>query len=282
MIKSLWTAFVALALMAALYPIDAEARRFGGARSVGAQRQITALQKPQPAATPQQTQAPQAAPRTGVGRWLAPLAALAAGLGLAALFGEQIGTLIVALLLAIAVIALFRLVARLLQREPAARDEGIQYASFGRETVAAPPPSQLPTIAAVPGVGAAAPRIPAGFDVDGFLRQARKNFVALQAAHDRGDLETIRDRVTEEMFEALERDVISHGASGGHTDVVTLDASLLEVTTEGGAHRASIRFSGMLREERDGVLTPFEEIWNLQKPEKGRSGWLLAGIEQAS
>jgi len=87
MMKSLWTACVALALVAALYPDDAEARRFGGARSLGAQRQITALQKPQPAATSQQTQAPQAAPRTGVGRWLAPLAALAAGLGLAALFG---------------------------------------------------------------------------------------------------------------------------------------------------------------------------------------------------
>jgi len=280
--KSLWTAFVALALTAALYPDDAEARRFGGARSLGAQRQITTTQKPQPAATSQQAQAPQAAPRTGMGRWLAPLAALAAGLGLAALFGEQVGTLIVALLLAFAVIALFRLVARSLLPQPAVRNDGIKYSGLGGETVAAPPPSQLPIIAAVPGVGEAAPRIPADFDVDGFLRQARKNFVALQAAHDRGDLETIRDLVTEEMFEALERDVISHSASNGHTDVVTLDASLLEVTTEAGMHRASIRFSGMLREERDGAPTPFEEVWNLQKPEKGRSGWLLAGIQQIS
>lgn len=279
--KSLWTAFVALALTTALYPDDAEARRFGGARSLGAQRQITA-QKPQPAATSQQSQAPQTAPRTGMSRWLAPLAALAAGLGLAALFGEQAGTLIVALLLAFAVIVLVRLVARSLLPQPAVRDEGIQYAGLGRETVPAPPPSQQPTIAVVPGVGEAAPRIPAGFDVDGFLRQARKNFIALQAAHDHGDLETIRDLVTEEMFEALERDVVAHSAAGGRTDVVTLNASLLEVTTESGAHRASIRFSGMLREERDGAAMPFEEVWNLEKPEKGRSGWLLAGIQQDS
>ena len=123
---------------------------------------------------------------------------------------------------------------------------------------------------------------PAGFDVEGFLTQARKSFITLQAANDRGDLKAIRNLVTEEMFEALERDVLARHAAGGWTDVVTLDARLLEVVTEKGMHRASIRFSGMLREERDGPPTPFEEVWNLQKPEKGRSGWLLAGIQPVS
>jgi predicted lipid-binding transport protein (Tim44 family) len=158
----------------------------------------------------------------------------------------------------------------------------MQYAGLGRETVAAPPPSQLPSVAAVPGIGQSAAQIPAGFDVEGFLRQARKSFVALQAANDRGDLEAIRDLVTEEMFEALERDVTAQVASGGQTDVVNLKADLLEVVTENGVHWASIRFSGMLREERDGAPAPFDEVWNLQKPEKGRSGWLLAGIQQVS
>lgn len=281
--KAFWTALFALALTVGLFPDDAEARRVGGARSLGAQRNITAPQKPaQPAASTQQTQTPQAAARPGMGRWLAPLAGLAAGLGLAALFGEQMGTLVVALLIAFALVLVFRLIARGIPSRTESRDPAMQYAGLGRETVAAPPPSQLPSVAAVPGIGQSAARIPAGFDVESFLRQARKSFVALQAANDRGDLEAIRDLVTEEMFEALERDVTAQVASGGQTDVVNLKADLLEVVTENGVHWASIRFSGMLREERDGAPAPFDEVWNLQKPEKGRSGWLLAGIQQVS
>jgi len=282
--KPFWTALFAFALTVGLLPDYAEARRLGGARSLGAQRSITPPQKSsQPAASAQQGQTPQAAARPGMGRWLAPLAGLAAGLGLASLFGEQMGSLIVALLIAFAVVLLFRLIARgTMPPRGESRDPAIQYAGLGRETVVAPPPSQLPSVSAVPGIGQSAARIPAGFDVEGFLRQARKSFIALQAANDRGDLEAIRDLVTEEMFDALERDVTAQGASGGQTDVVKLNADLLEVVTEHGMHWASIRFSGMLREERDGTPTPFDEVWNLRKPETGRSGWLLAGIQQVS
>lgn len=283
--KKLWAAMFAAVMVAGLVPTDAEARRFGGARSLGIQRQATppAPKPAQPAATQQTAPsgAAQAAPRPA-SRWLAPLAGLAAGLGLAYLFGDQLGTLLAALLIGVAIVALLGLAMRAMRPRAEAPAPGLQYAGLGRETVAAPPPSQLPSIAAVPGVGRDATRIPAGFDVEGFLRQARKNFVALQAANDQGDLESIRDLVTEEMFDALERDVAAHHAAGGRTDVVTLDASLLEVVTENGMHWASIRFSGMLREEADGAPLPFEEIWHLQKPEKGRSGWLLAGIQQVS
>jgi predicted lipid-binding transport protein (Tim44 family) len=278
--KTFWVAVFAAVMVAGLFPTDAEARRFGGARSLGTQRQAVTPQKPaQPAAS--QTAA-QGAPKAGAGRWLAPLAGLAAGLGLAYLFGDQMGSLVLVLLIAFAVVMLFRLLARGAQRQTAPPAQGMQYAGLGRETVAAPPPSQMPNLAPVPGVGPSYARIPAGFDADGFLRQARKSFVAMQSANDRGDLESIRDLVTEEMFDALERDVTAHSAAGGQTDVVTLNADLLEVVSEEGMHWASIRFSGMLREERDGTPTPFEEVWNLQKPEKGQSGWLLAGIQQVS
>lgn len=278
--KTLWVAVFAAVMVAGLFPTEAEARRFGGARSLGTQRQAVTPQKPpQPAAS---QRGAQAAPKAGAGRWLAPLAGLAAGLGLAYLFGDQLGTLLTALLIGVAIVVLLGFVMRAMRPRMEPQANGMQYAGLGRETVAAPPPSQMPAVAAVPGVGRSAARIPAGFDTEGFLRQARKSFIAMQAANDRGDLESIRDLVTEEMFEALERDVTDHSAAGGQTDVVTLNAGLLEVVTEDGMHWASIRFSGMLREERDGAPMPFEEVWNLQKPEKGQSGWLLAGIQQVS
>lgn len=282
--RSFLAAFLALAVAAGMVPDAAEARRLGGARNLGAQRQIVASTKPsRPASASRQAPTPDTPPKPGIDRWFAPLAGLAAALGLTALFGEQVGALVAALLIVFAVVLLLSPLLRgRIRRRSERSASDFRYAGLGHETVAAPPPSQLPTIAAVPGIGQAAARIPAGFDVEGFLTQARKSFITLQAANDRGDLKAIRNLVTEEMFEALERDVLARHAAGGWTDVVTLDARLLEVVTEKGMHRASIRFSGMLREERDGPPTPFEEVWNLQKPEKGRSGWLLAGIQPVS
>ncbi len=66
------------------------------------------------------------------------------------------------------------------------------------------------------------------------------------------------------------------------TEVVLLNAELLgmEKITDAGfdGHLASVRFSGMLREEANQAAFRFEEVWNLYKADN--SGWLLAGIQQ--
>jgi predicted lipid-binding transport protein (Tim44 family) len=212
------------------------------------------------------------------------LAGLAAGLGLAYLFGEQLGAIVMALLLGIGAVALVGLLARAFLKPRAggaAAPGGMQYATLGNETVAAPPPSQSGV--ALPDFRSQfAPRIPAGFNADAFLREAKKSFLALQEANDRGDVESIRELVTDEMFEHLKRDVVERGAVRQATDVVSLDARLLELVTESGVHWASIRFSGLIREEAGAAPQAFEEIWNLQKPERGDAGWMLAGIQQIS
>lgn len=261
---------------------DAEARRLGGARSLGAQRQM-APQKPvqnSQQAAPQQNATSGAAQgaRPGMGRWLAPLAGLAAGLGLAALFGDQMGSLLVALLIAVAVFFVIRLFLRGMNPQP--RGQGMQYAG-GREPAAAPPPSTHQFGGAHATPSATRATIPPGFDSEGFLREAKRQFVALQAANDRGDVEAIRDFVTDELYAELRHDLEGRQADAQQTDVVTLEAQLEEVVTEGELHWASIRFSGMLREEGNAAAAPFEEIWHLQKAARGDSGWMLAGIQQA-
>jgi len=89
----------------------------------------------------------------------------------------------------------------------------------------------------------------------------------------------LRQVTTQEMFDALQADAKAR-AAGEQTDVVTLNASLLELVTEGDLHWASVRFSGAIREDARTAAEPFEEIWNLCKPVSGSSGWLLAGIQQ--
>jgi predicted lipid-binding transport protein (Tim44 family) len=265
---------------------DAEAqRRLGGGRNLGAQRQALPPQKPAaaPAQQSAQSAAPATAPQAAGSRWLGPLAGLAAGLGLGWLIAQGgLGAAFAAMLMALAAAAVAFAVFRLFAQRRAHAPQA-QYAGLGSETVAAPPPSQLPgSSGARPDYrGQFVPNIPSGFDVEAFLKQARRNFLMLQEANDRGDIELLRSVTTPEMFDALQGDVAAR-VGREQTDVVTLEASLVEVVTEGRLHWASVRFSGSIREHASAQAGPFEEIWHLQKPVDGSSGWLLAGIQQVN
>ena len=43
---------------------------------------------------------------------------------------------------------------------------------------------------------------------------------------------------------------------------------------------ASVRFSGLIREEVGAAAAPFNEMWILTKPVAGGGGWVIAGIQQ--
>jgi predicted lipid-binding transport protein (Tim44 family) len=121
-----------------------------------------------------------------------------------------------------------------------------------------------------------AARLPAGFDEAGFLKAAKLNFIRLQAANDSGRVEEVREFTTDELFAELQQDI----RGGQQTDVVSLQADLVDLTTEGGQHWASVRFSGLIREAPGEQAAEFAEVWNLVKPASGAGGWLLAGIQQ--
>ena len=302
--KHLWKTLLAAAVLVLgmLTAVQwAEAARIGGGRSVGTQRPITQSQRMAPSApqaAPAQT-APQPQVQQAPNRWLAPLAGLAAGLGLGWLFAHNGGASFGPLLMLMAVLFIGYMLMRMLARPRQPSGYGAassnqytgaydprpaNYTGLGNETVAAPPPSQLPGsdwnghAQALPAPAA----IPSDFDVAGFLKQAKLNFIRLQEANDRGDLDTLRDVTTDTLFDALAADVRTRGGLAQHTDVVTLDATLLEVATENNAHWASVKFAGQIREQAGALPTPFAEVWHLSKPVDGRSGWLIAGIEQIS
>jgi predicted lipid-binding transport protein (Tim44 family) len=63
--------------------------------------------------------------------------------------------------------------------------------------------------------------------------------------------------------------------------VVTLNAELMQVERDDDLVVASVRFSGLIREETDGPAQPFDEIWHVQHPWASSEGdWLIAGIQQ--
>jgi predicted lipid-binding transport protein (Tim44 family) len=122
--------------------------------------------------------------------------------------------------------------------------------------------------------------VPAGFDAEGFARQAKLNFICLQAANDSGNLDDLREFTTPEVFAELKMQLAERGNAEQRTDVVELNAEVVEVAEEAGRYVVSVRFNGLLREEAGGPPSHFDEIWHLTKPVAGGSGWVVAGIQQ--
>ena len=290
-------------------------RSIGRQQSTTMQRQTTPPAQPtQPAAQPTQQSAqaaqaqraqpaptPAAAPNRS--RWLGPIAGLAAGLGIAALLshfglgeafaGAMANMLVIA---AIAMLAIW-LIRRFMNRKrdastPAyagsapslnagrtgyAQEPSLPAAQSG--SYLEPQANGLSTPVSAPAP-AAAPVVPANFDSEAFLRNAKVYFIRLQAAWDVGNEADIREFTTPEMFAEVKVDLASRGAESNLTDVVQLNAELLGVEDRGSEYFASVQFSGLIRETAGAAAEPFVEIWNLSKSTRAGEGWLLAGIQQ--
>ena len=301
---------------AALFTVDAEAKRLGGGKSFGRQSNVTqrdampsqgqnaapgqSVQPAQNQAVPRQAPAAAQPAQPARNRWLGPVAGLAAGLGLAALashlgIGEELASFMLILLMVLAAVVVVRMImARRAQSQPRPAFQTAGYGAEGIGSEATVRYSPMPAAdragsAAVqpPVVGGAAAggaqtslRIPEGFDVEGFVRNAKVQFIRLQAAFDGADLNDLREFTTPEMFAELKMQISERQGAANRTDVVRLDAELLGIDSGELDHVASVRFWGLIRENEEAPAEAFDEVWNLEKPVSGQGGWVLAGIQQ--
>ena len=107
------------------------------------------------------------------------------------------------------------------------------------------------------------------------LGTARVQFLDLQSAWDRGDLDALRRLTTPAMFDELTAQLPHRGTDPNRTDVLSLEAHLISHEAVGPMELVSIEFSGMVRESAELGAMPFREVWMLarQQPE---SSWRLA------
>ena len=250
---------------------DAEARRMGGSKSFGMQRTTPAKQTAAP--TQQTGTAPTAAPQKR--SWMGPIAGLAAGLGLAALFshlgmGEEMANFLMLALLAMAAFMLFRFFMRRNAPAPA-----MQYAGMPQNA-----PATFDATPAAIGGSTSARAFPPGFDAAAFAREAKLNFIRLQAAFDSRNLDDVRAFTAPEVFAEISMQLAERGDAPQTTDVLMLNADVLEAVDEGNRHVVSVRFTGQVREEEGAAPVAIDEVWHLSKPVSGQSGWVIAGIQQ--
>jgi predicted lipid-binding transport protein (Tim44 family) len=296
--------------------LDAEAKRLGGGRSGGMQRQnISAPAKPAGggqgapgqaapvAGSPAVAGAPAAAAAAAPKRnWMGPVAGLAAGLGLAALasylgFGEALANMMMIGLIVMAVLFVVGLVLRKRALGQAGALAGAGGASGRQEpqqsayrSFETRPLQQGGSLIGSRIAGAlGSPRadgqptgIPADFDAATFARNAEAQFIALQNANDARDLDRLRGYLTPEMFELVRADIDTRGHAPQKTEVFGLQAQVLDVAQEETHYVVSVRFTGSVRDQHGEVPEDLDEIWHLTKPRAGQGGWVIAGIQQAA
>ncbi|MCK9985840.1 MAG: hypothetical protein AzoDbin1_02312 [Azoarcus sp.] len=277
---------IAIVFTLGLGVTDVEARRLGGGSSLGMQRQISPPQAPRQSATPAPQPSPTAGATTQPRRsWMGPLAGLAAGIGLAALFShlglsEELASVVLIALLVFAAFALFRMLTR--RTGDSRAGPGMQYAGAVHGGGATPAPASPAAVLPGGSGDAGARAFPHDFDAEAFARQAKVNFIRLQAAHDAGNLDDIREFTSPEMYAEIRLQMADRGMSEQRTDVVELNAQVLEVAEEAQRYIVSVRFTGLLREEPGASPAPFDEVWHLTKPLSGAGGWVVAGIQQVA
>ena len=271
-------ALTSLTLLAA----NAEAKRFGGGSSVGKQRTMSPQQTQKaPAAAPAPAGAPAAAPAAG-NKWLGPLAGLAIGAGLGALFmggglggiGGAMGSIL--MMVALAAVVMFAISFFRRKQQPAMEYVG-QSAPYGQ-----PPQQQYAGSVAAPVTTSSTDNIPADFPLEAFMRSAKTSFIRLQAANDRKDLSDVREYTTPEMFAEISMQFQERGNTTQTTEVISINTEVLEVVNENDHAIASVRMTGQLSENK-GAPESFDEIWHVQKDLKDdKAVWLLSGIQQVA
>lgn len=313
-----------LALMAVVLTVgmatalDAEAKRLGGGRSAGMQRQNVTAPPANNAATPgspSQTApvagapAAAAAPATAAAAtakrsWMGPVAGLAAGLGIAALashfgFGEALANM---LTIALVVMAVLLVVGFIMRKRAGAQGGSLAAAggvgALGGTRCDEPQQAVFRSeragggsligsrigggVASLPVSTGGTGNIPAGFDKEGFERTARDQFMTLQAANDAGELDRLRDYLSAEMFESVRAEIAERGGATQKTEVFGLNAQVLDVTEDADRYIVSVLFTGSIREQFGTETEDLQELWHLTKPKSGFGGWVIAGIQQAA
>ena len=300
------------ALTLSFAPGDADAKRLGGGKPAGMQRQAppanatphqTPAQNAAPAAANTPAAAPAAAATPPKRNWMGPLAGVAAGLGMAALFshlgmggamaGAMGNILMIALLALVAFVAVRFVMSRMRGGSVGAGPQlagagaGAGGGSAGWQTAQPQMPAPLqrnaldaaPALAAAPAAVAAVPTtLPGGMATSEFERLAKMVFIRLQAANDSANLDDLRKFTTPELFASLRLDLQDRGTAKQVTDVVQFDASVVDTVRENNQDIVTVRYQGLIRELADAGAQPFHELWHLVRPADCSVDWAIAGI----
>ncbi|MDQ6950057.1 MAG: TIM44-like domain-containing protein [Mariprofundales bacterium] len=282
---------VAVAAMA-LWPADqADARRFGGGFSFGSHhRSFGRSHASQPRHTSSRNATANRRPRSGL---MGGIAGLAMGGLLGAMFfgggfsGINMFDILIIAAIGWGVMWWFR------RKAPKLSQQGFRQpmsaGSDGHHTYSAEPEGMAQGSGSSSGPSGAMER--PQMDETVFLDASRSIFIRMQAAWDKQDIEDIRRFCRPEVAAHVEQEIQSQGEQRNQTEVVTLEAQLLESWIESGREWAAVTFTAMMKEQTldhagtvlENENRRVEETWTFcHDASSSDPTWYLAGIAQAS
>ncbi len=243
---------------------EASAKRFGGGRSFGVQRSQSSLFSSH---TPQTKSFGQ---QVNTRKWGGVLGGLLVGGLLASLFmGHGLGAGLLSWL-AIGALGLFLVGFMRKKMQPGFQSASSSAFRENRFT--------KPTEFCTANNGNNYSGYPAGFEPETFLREAKVTFIRLQVAYDQKNKRDLSDFTAPEVFAEIEMQIKERGDEPNITDVIDLEAQLLDVSKQADSMIASVRFTGSIKENNDPVMQ-LDEIWHFRQF-VGNSKWVVGGIQQ--
>ena len=273
---------------------DAEAKRFGGGSSFGSRPAYNApFQRsalpPSRSASQQQATAQNQMARQGMsqrGGMMGMLGGLALGGLLGALFFggafENINAMDILVLLGLAYLLYKLFAAKATQQSPS---QGSAYEAQATTMPSNPAGFNTDILFKKQADLSASQNIqqnhiPAGFDSHGFLVGAKIAYSSLQQAWNAKELAEIRGLTTDKVFAEIQSQ-LKASTTDNVTEILKLEAELLEVREIGSELQATVLFDAIMREDINGATEQIKEIWHFVKPKASiQPKWLLDGIQQ--
>jgi predicted lipid-binding transport protein (Tim44 family) len=123
--------------------------------------------------------------------------------------------------------------------------------------------------------------IPADFDAPAFLAGAKAAYEMMQKAWDEGDLAELRALTTDKVFGELQDQLRERGGQPNRTELLKVEAELLEVRDLGSDREAAVLFDVVMRESAEEEPVQVREVWHFVRPRNSRQPtWFLDGIRQ--
>ncbi len=123
---------------------------------------------------------------------------------------------------------------------------------------------------------------PADFDEQEFLQGAKAAYMRMQASWDRRDLDDIASFATEDAMRVFRRQA-SEDPDPGLTEILNLNAEVVEVRDMGNIRQVSVVFDALMREDQHAARPEqVREMWHFVCSRSGGDTWKLDGIDQLS
>jgi len=122
--------------------------------------------------------------------------------------------------------------------------------------------------------------LPKDFDEAAFLDGAKGAYKMLQSAWDSKDLSAIRGLSTDKVFAEIQTQ-LQASDEDNKTEVLNIEAELLEFRELSTELEITVLFDSLLREEANATAAQVREVWTFIKPKNSlQSKWYLDGLQQ--